>query len=63
MWSLIQERFENKQYMIDLHFNGIIDHKPLLIESHRGLRTILYETLEGHLRSPKKLGIEIHTWD
>lgn len=61
-WSLVQERFENKQLMIDLHLNGIIDHKPLSNESHRGLRT-LYETLESHLRSLEKLGIEVHTWD
>lgn len=31
-------------------------------EFHRGLRT-LYETLESHLRSLEKLGIEVHTWD
>lgn len=61
-WSLVQERYENKQFMIDLHLNGIIDHRPLQTESHRGLRT-LYETLEGHLQSLEKLGIEVHTWD
>lgn len=61
-WSLVQERYENKQFIIDLHISGIIDYRPLQVESHRGLRT-LYETLEGHLRSLEKLGIEVHTWD
>lgn len=61
-WSLVQERFENRQFMIDLHINGIIDHKSLSNESHKGLR-VLYETIEGHLRSLEKLEIEIHTWD
>lgn len=28
-WSLVQERYENKQFMIYLHLNGIIDHRLL----------------------------------
>jgi len=61
-WSLVQERYKNKQFIIDLHISGIIDHRSLQVESHRGLKT-LYETLEGNLRSLENLGIEVHTWD
>lgn len=39
-WSLVQERYENKQFIIDLHISGIIDYRPLQVESHRGLRTL-----------------------
>lgn len=58
-WSLVPERFGNKQFIIYQHINGIIDYKPLSNEPHRGLRT-LYEIVEGNLRSLEKLGIEIY---
>ncbi|XP_062707819.1 uncharacterized protein LOC134288104 [Aedes albopictus] len=54
-WQLLEERFEDKRRMIDLHIGGILGVKKLSKESYTDLRALV-ETFENHIENLKFLG-------
>lgn len=56
-WTLLEERFEDKRRMVDLHIGGLLRVKKLTKESHAELRSLV-ENFIGHVENLKYLGHE-----
>uniref|UniRef100_A0A6P7FC60 Uncharacterized protein LOC114326809 n=2 Tax=Diabrotica virgifera virgifera TaxID=50390 RepID=A0A6P7FC60_DIAVI len=61
-WSLIKERFENKQLLINFHIKSLFDLPALQQESHTGLRQLL-NGLQKHLNALEVLERPTKHWD
>ncbi|XP_052567505.1 uncharacterized protein LOC128093784 [Culex pipiens pallens] len=56
-WELLEERFEDKRRMVDLHIGGLLGVQKLEEESHADLRALL-DNFIGHVENLKFLGQE-----
>lgn len=56
-WTLLEERFEDKRRMVDLHIGGLLRVKKLTKESHEELRSLV-ENFVSHVENLKFLGQE-----
>ncbi|XP_038106697.1 uncharacterized protein LOC119766305 [Culex quinquefasciatus] len=56
-WELLEERFEDKRRMVDLHIGGLLGVQKLEEESHADLRSLL-DNFTGHVENLKFLGQE-----
>ncbi|XP_050509020.1 uncharacterized protein LOC126886203 [Diabrotica virgifera virgifera] len=61
-WSLIKERFENKQFLINFHIKSLFNLPALQHESHTGLRQLL-NGLQKHLNALEVLERPTEHWD
>ncbi|XP_050503610.1 uncharacterized protein LOC126882679 [Diabrotica virgifera virgifera] len=61
-WSLIKERFENKQLLINFHIKSLFNLPALQQESHTGLRQLL-NGLQKHLNALEVLERPTKHWD
>ncbi|XP_062538710.1 uncharacterized protein LOC134206984 [Armigeres subalbatus] len=57
-WELLEERFEDKRRMIDIHIAGLLGSKKLSKEDFGELRTLV-ESINSHVENLKFLGQEL----
>ncbi|XP_055522479.1 uncharacterized protein LOC129716669 [Wyeomyia smithii] len=53
-WKLLEERFEDKRRMIDIHIAGLLGTKKIPKDDYADLRTLV-ETISGHVENLKFL--------
>ncbi|XP_039441988.1 uncharacterized protein LOC120422570 [Culex pipiens pallens] len=56
-WAQLEEKYENKRRMIDLHISGLLKVRKLTQESHTELRSLV-ESVVSHVENLKFLGQE-----
>nr|CAI5838924.1 unnamed protein product [Callosobruchus analis] len=61
-WQLLEERYENKQYIVNNHIKAIFELPIALKESHSNLRQIL-DGIQKHLRALDVLNLPVNQWD
>ncbi|XP_055634250.1 uncharacterized protein LOC129774525 [Toxorhynchites rutilus septentrionalis] len=56
-WQLLEERYENKRRMIDLHIRGLLSMQKIVKENYSELQKLV-ETFSNHVENLKFLGQE-----
>ncbi|XP_051171022.1 uncharacterized protein LOC127287913 [Leptopilina boulardi] len=61
-WSMLKERYENNNLIINSHIDAIFDIPSLTEESYDGIRQI-HSGIEKNIRSLGVLGVPVDGWD
>lgn len=61
-WDLLNERFENKQFIVHSHIQGLFNINSIKRDSYKSLRELL-DNLNWHWRSLERLGLPVKSWD
>ncbi|XP_060804340.1 uncharacterized protein LOC132902581 [Amyelois transitella] len=61
-WSMLENRYDNKQYLVNCILNGFFSKKKILMESASAIKDLLDSTLDM-LNGIKSLGVDTDSWD
>ncbi|XP_043474287.1 uncharacterized protein LOC122506260 [Leptopilina heterotoma] len=61
-WSILKERYENNNLIINSHIDAIFEIPSLARESYKGIRRV-HSSIEKNIRSLRVLGVPVDGWD